>query len=159
MIIHPDIFTTPDLPTIRFKEPRDQVDLDIELPKILHSQGWGCGTYFHIQFLSHDKTELLASAKYVVTQENENMHTSDENPYQPVTKMVFNRKAERIGEWDLFGLAALEGESVKTVDDGMPKISWNPGKQLHQAKIGDEVVYENNDENLVLEYIKGKKVA
>ena len=90
MIIYPEILVTPDHPTIKFKQPREQVNLDVELPKILHAQGWGCGTYFHVQFLDHDKAKLLASALYVVTEEVETLVTSDANPYQPVTKTVFS---------------------------------------------------------------------
>jgi hypothetical protein len=75
MLIYPEILITPDLPTIKFHQPRDQIKLDIELPRILHNQGWGCGTYFHVQFLNHEKTELLACALYVVTKEVEGIHT------------------------------------------------------------------------------------
>ncbi len=99
MIIVPEVMVTPDFPTIRFREPRDQVDLSRELPKILHSQGWGCGTYFHVQFLSHDKTQLLASALYVVSREVESLHTSEANPYQPMTKTIFGRTADIVGNW------------------------------------------------------------
>jgi len=138
MIIHPDIYTTPDKPTIRFKEPREKVDLDNELPKILHSQGWGCGTYFNVQFMNHEKTVLLASALYVVTHEIEGVNTSDANPYQPVTKTVFNRKAERIGDWWPRGI-------------GKTTVYWNPGKKVHQVKInGDEVIYESADKEKAL---------
>lgn len=98
MIIHPEITVTPDFPTIRFREPKESVDLDKEIPKILHGQGWGCGTYFNVQFLSHDRSELLAFAQYVVTEEKESLHTSD-NQFQPMTKTVYGRKATIVGQW------------------------------------------------------------
>ena len=145
MIIQAEIIVTPDLPTIKFRNLREQVDLDIELPKILHAQGWGCGTYFHIQFLSHDRTKLLSSANYVVTNEIEELHTNEANPYQPVTKTLISRKASIIGDWQYF-YEDLEGEKVKT--DGA-KIVWNPGKKLHQLKLGDEVIYESADKEEV----------
>ncbi len=151
MIIHPEIYVTPDLPTIRFREPRDQIDLDEELPKILHTQGWGCGTYFHVQFINHEKTELLASVRYVVTQEIEASHTSDANPYQPVTRIVFSRKAERIGEW---WYSSLEKARILIAKGSEGKVVWNPGKKLHQLKIGDEVVFEDRDKKLVEEAAK-----
>ena len=139
MIIHPEILVAPDLPTIKFRQPRDQINLDVELPRILHSQGWGCGTYFHVQFLSHDKNKLLASALYAVTEEKETLHTSDANPYQPMTKTIFTRKAERIGDWwrcSLDGLEKLEGETVKVVADGSKTIvKWNPGLKVHQVLV------------------------
>ena len=98
MVIYPEIQVTPDSPTIKFSQPRDQVDLSKELPRILHAQGWGCGTYFNVQFLNHEKTKLLACARFVVTEEVETLQTSD-NQYQPMTKTVFSRRAEQISDW------------------------------------------------------------
>ena len=99
MVIQPEIYTTPDRPVVRFREPREKVDLALELPKILQSQGWGIGTHFHVQFINHDRTALLASAEFMVTAVTEGIHTSEANPYQPITKTVFMRKFEQVGEW------------------------------------------------------------
>lgn len=99
MLIYPEIIPTPDSPTIKFNQPRDQIDLDKELPRILHAQGWGCGTYFHVQFLNHEKTKLLSCGRFVVSEETETIQTNDANPYQPMTRTVFSRRAEQIGEW------------------------------------------------------------
>lgn len=159
MIIHPEIIVTPDLPTIRFKEPREQVDLDKELPRILHTQGWGCGTYFHVQFLNHEKTKLLASATFVVSEEVESIHTNLANEYQPVTRTVFTRKAEQIGDWwghDIEGekIDAAEDESPETkpaVDEAVVEgvIAWNPHRQIHELTVDGKVVYENKDRKKV----------
>ena len=137
MTIHPEIIVTPDMPTIRFREPRDEVNLDMELPRILHAQGWGCGTYFHVQFLSHDKTALLASARYVVSEEIESLYTSEADPYQPVTKTVFSRKAERMGEW--------WPEHTQNTQEAL--VVWNPGRKVHEVKLGKEVVYSSADKH------------
>lgn len=99
MVIQPEVFVTPDRPVVSFREPREKVDLAVELPKVLHSQGWGAGTYFHVQFIGHDRSELLASAEFLVTQVTEGLHTSEANPYQPITKTVFMRKYEQISQW------------------------------------------------------------
>src|SRR6266849_4735255 len=146
MIINPEIIVTPDLPTIKFREPRDQINLDVELPKILHRQGWGCGTYFNIQFMNHERNELLACALYVVTKETEGLHTSD-NPYQPMTKTIYTREAKQVGEW------WINSEPVKT---GSMVAIWNPGKKMHQVKIGDKVVYETPDKDLAHKVADGK---
>jgi len=169
MIIAAEVIVTPDLPTIRFREPREQVDLDKELPKILHSQGWGCGTYFHVQFVSHDKTTLLASAQYVVSQVSESIHTSEANPYQPITKTIFSRKAELIGKWwysDIPGLSHPQENTIKMrvpnpeniVDPPQIKttVTWNPGLKKHQVKIGDKVIYETPDKDLANQVASGK---
>lgn len=118
MVIQPEIFITPDRPTIRLREPREQVDLDKELPRILSAQGWDVGTYFHIQFVSHDRTTLLASGQFVVTEVREALHTSEANPYQPITKSVFTRAAEQVGDWWTPGLKSLEGQEVKVAAMG-----------------------------------------
>ena len=99
MVIHPEVLVTPDRPIVCFREQRENVDLSVELPKVLHSQGWGLGTHFNVQFISHDRAMLLASAEFLVTDVRESIHTSEANPYQPMTKMVFARKYKQIGDW------------------------------------------------------------
>lgn len=99
MLIFPEIIVTPDMPTVKFYQPQEMVKLDQELPRILATQGWGCGTYFNVQFLNHEKTKLLACARFVVSEESESVRTSSADPYKPVTKTVFSRKADQIGDW------------------------------------------------------------
>ena len=148
MVIHPEIIVVPDCPTVKFREPREKVDLDKELPKILHAQGWGSGTYFHIQFFTHDRNKLICEATYVVSEEAEGIHTSD-NQYNPNTRTIYSRKAQIIGEWTVF----FKEKEVKEEDSksGESKISWNPGKKVHQLKLGDEVLYEDKDKAKVEE--------
>lgn len=153
MIIAPEIIITPDLPTIRFREPREKIDLDLELQKILQSQGWGCGTYFNVQFISHDKTILLSCAQFVVTQVAEAIHTSEANPYQPITRTVFSRKSARTSDW--WTQEGLEVKTIKAQSDGA-KVTWNPGKKTHQVKNGDEVLYETPDKELANKVAAGE---
>lgn len=156
MVIYPEVLVTPDCPTIKFRQPREQVDLDKELPRILQAQGWGCGTYFHVQFLSHDKTRLLASALFVVSEEVESMVTSDTNAYQTVTKTVFSRKVSQIGDW--WPEAKLDvTESATNVPAVAMKAVWNPGKKIHQIKLGESVVYETPDKQEAREIAEGRK--
>jgi len=115
MIIHPEVFVTPDCPTIRFRESKDSVDLEKKLPQILHAQGWCCGTYFHVQFVSHDRTKLLASTRFVVSEESESLQTSD-NPYQPMTKTIYNLKATQIEPWWKKEEKPQRGRPKKTED-------------------------------------------
>lgn len=99
MVIYPEVIVTPDTPTVRFNQPREKINLEVELPRILQAQGWGCGTYFNVQFLNHEKTKVMACARFVVSEELENTTTTDANPYQPMTKTVFTRRAEQIEAW------------------------------------------------------------
>lgn len=128
MIVTPEIFVTPDCPTVRMREARENVDLDAELPKILHAQGWGVGTFFHVQFVSHDRTRLLAFAKFVVTEENESLQTNDANPYAPMTKTVFSRRFEQVSGW---------WEAEKRAE---PEVRWNVATKAHEVVLGDEVL-------------------
>jgi len=99
MVIHPEVIVTPDCPTVKFRQPREQVDLGKELQKILHHQGWGCGTIFNVQFINHDRTKLLACARFVVTEEIEATNISEVSQYQTMTKTVITRQAEQIEDW------------------------------------------------------------
>ncbi len=99
MIIHPEIIVTPDCPTIKFREPMEKIDLDIEIPKILANQGWGLGTKFNIEFINHDRTKLIAAGNFIVSEDAESLQTANPDGYQPITKTVQARKAAQIGEW------------------------------------------------------------
>lgn len=143
MIIHPIVIVTPDFPTIKFKQPKDQTNLDLELPKILRAQGWLCGTYFNVQFVSHNEEKLLSSALYVVSEAAETLQTNEANPYQPITKTMTLRKAERIGEWWVNEDALNEAEEEPVQESSGAKITWNPGKKVHQLKLGDDIIFES----------------
>jgi hypothetical protein len=107
MIVKPEVIVTPDSPTVMIREPRENVDLDTVLARILNTQGWGIGTYFNVQFISHDRTKLLACAKFVVTEETESLQTSDLNNYQTMTKAVARRKFAQLDpEWVADPMAA-----------------------------------------------------
>ena len=99
MKIHPEVIVTPDCPTVVLREPIEVVNLDVTIPNILNQQGWGIGTYFNIQYISHDRTKLIAEGKFVVTESSEVMHTSNPDGFQPMTKPVTARKAQQIGDW------------------------------------------------------------
>lgn len=163
MVIYPEVLVTPDCPTVKFHQPRDQVDLEKELPRILHAQGWGCGTYFNVQFLSHDKTKLLACAKFVVSEEKETLHTSD-NQYNPNTKTVFTRSAAQLENWwpdryiPIIATETIYSEPTKPIVDSVKeptnnpsketRVYWNPGKKVHQVKVGDTVMFESPDKDV-----------
>jgi len=112
MIIHPEVIVTPDFPTVQFREDRENVDLERELPRILNAQGWGIGTYFNVQFISHDRTRLLSAAMFVVIQVTEGLVTNEANPYQPTTRAVFTRVASQMTPFKTF-VPAVEVESAE----------------------------------------------
>jgi hypothetical protein len=99
MIIKPEIYVTPDRPIVRIRESRENVDLAVELPKVLATQGWGLGTSFDVQFITHDRTELLACAGFLVVGESEDIRTIDVSANQTITKAVITRKFAQITPW------------------------------------------------------------
>ena len=144
MLIHPEVIVTPDCPTVKFREPREKIDLNVELPKILNAQGWGLGTYFHVQFINHDRSKLIVSGLFIVTEEAESLHTANPDAYQPMTKTISARKAKQIGEWFEPEVTRKPGsEFVKELQERTLK--WNPGKKVHEVKVGDKVLFASAD--------------
>jgi hypothetical protein len=154
MIIHPRIDITPNRPIVIFREPREQVDLDKALPRILRTQGWACGTFFHIQFQSHKQDKLYSFATYVVTQDDEMLVVNEDNPYQTVTKTAFNYKAEIVGDWWFAEYQEEIDETATTV-----KMAYDKTSKLHQAKRGNDILYENQFKGKVSEWIRENRPA
>ena len=152
MLIHPEIAVTPDCPTVKFREPKEKINLDVELPKILNAQGWGLGTYFNIQFISYNRDKLIAEGKFIVTEESESLHTANPEAYQPMTKTLAARKAMQIGEW-FYPQGIIRSE--KEVNEIRQKreenqskdkvVKWNFGKKEYEVKLGDGVVFSSKD--------------
>lgn len=159
MIIHPEIFITPDRPVIQFRLPKEQVNLDVELPKILYRQGWGCGTYFHIQFVNHERNKVFSQAQFMVTEVVESLHTTD-NEYNPNTKTIYVRKWTQIGPWFPTEDTRRSGsELVKSIDKDAMRIKWNPGLKKFQVIVDGKSVFENADKTQVEEFLKTSKAA
>lgn len=100
MVIHPDVDNTRVYTYVQFHQPQDQVDLEKEFELIFkHNRIAGVGSLFTVQFLSDDRTTVLSTGQFIVAYQKEKRITSDADPYQPVSRDVFIRKAEQIGEW------------------------------------------------------------
>lgn len=157
MITQPFIYSTPDCPTVQFRDAPEMVDLDKEIPKILHGQGWGCGTIFHVQFVSHNRDKLVKMAKFIVTEDTETLSTNEDNVYQPLTRTVNLRKAEMIGDWwPDENAPTVEVEKELVIETpAEPVLKWNPGKQLHQVIQGTRVVFESPEKLHAVRYRDG----
>jgi len=154
MKIQPEVIVTPDRPTVVIREPISEVNLDIEIPKILNAQGWGLGTYFNIQFIKDDRTKLIASGKFIVAEETKAMHTANAESYSPNTREIITKKALQIGDWFYpKGLQQLEDKKVDIVSDGLASaVRWNPGKKVHEVVVGGVVVFADADKDKVLKF-------
>ncbi len=133
MNINPQIYPTPDCPTVVIREPQETVDLDKVLGRVLWAQGWGLGIYFDVQFWNHDGTRLLTAGRFVVTEDRTEVQVSDVNPAQTMTRDVRHQKFAQIGAWHRF-----EGEQ-EVVPLGDVEVKWNVGKRLHEVIVNGEV--------------------
>ena len=149
MIVHPRIDITPNRPTVAFREPRENIDLDIELTRILKTQDWSCGTYFHVQFVNHSGDKLYSSAIFVVTRDDESLQTSDANPYQPMSRTIRDYKAEIVGEW---WFAEYQEEVEDTNIEA--KMFYDKTGKVHQARLGTDVLFESPYKGKVQEWIR-----
>ncbi len=149
MIIHPRIDITPNRPTVAFREPREQIDLDIELTRIMKTQDWSCGTYFYVQFVSHSADKLYSSALYLVTKDDESLQTSDADPYKPMSRTVRDYKCEMVGDWWF-------ADFQETVEDTeiAAKLAYDKIGKVHQAKLGNDILFESPHKGKVQEWIR-----
>jgi len=154
MIIHADVSGTPDCPTFSFRQPISEVNLDTEIPKILKEWGWSLGTYFNVQFIKDDRTKLIASGRFIVTEEVNAVHTANAESYSPNTREITSHKFMQIGDWFYpKGLQQLEDKKVDIVSDGLASaVRWNPGKKVHEVVVGGVVVFADADKDKVLKF-------
>ena len=142
MLIRPEIFTTPDCPIVKFRESAENINLDIEIQKVLQSQGWGLGTIFSVQFINHDRTELIKTARYVVISENSDLRTFNPDSQSPMTKQVERRQAKRMESWFYPNPASAQEMEVK----------WNVGEKEYQVKRGEEILFSSKDKKEAEKY-------
>jgi len=133
MIIRPDIFTTPDCPTVKFREEPENINLAIEIPRLLTNQGWGLGTIFSIQFVNHEKTKLIKVARFIVTAEDETLQTFNPDSDRPMTKLVQGRSAKQMEAWFYPDSAPVAGAG-RTV-------KWNFGSKTHDVMQGEKILF------------------
>ena len=134
-IMRPEVFTTPDCPTIKFREKEEVVNLDIEIPKILISQGWGLGTIFCVQFTNHERTQIVKVARFIVDTQDSDIQTFNPDSQSPMTKMVETRTAKQIETW-IYPNGAPVDISTKLV-------KWNFGNKEYEVKLGDNVLFSS----------------
>lgn len=142
MLTRPEIIVAPDCPTVKFSEPMEKINLDLEMPKILENQGWGLGTVFNVQFINHEKTELIKTARFIVFLDDETLRTFNPDGQQPMTKTVFVRKAKQIESWFYPGEDVVETKG--SVNSGII-IKWHPGLKVHQVIQNDKVIFQDAD--------------
>ena len=142
MIIKPDIVVTPDRPRVTFREPRDKVEFEREIQRVLWRQGWSLGTYFDVHFVDHDRTRILAVGHFVVAGEREELRTAEPDPDRPITKSVKVYAVQQIGGW----LDLVAPMTTK----------WNVGAGVFEVRRGEEVVGSDPDKARAEAMAKGE---
>jgi len=158
MIIHPDINNTPDRPVIKFRTPKELMDLNLELGRAMKSQGWALGTRFTVQFINHEKTNLLSTAEFVVSDREESFITNDDNPYAPTSKDIVTYRAFQVSDWWYSEL----GLEIRNTPEPEPeilalKLGYDKTTKMHQVRFGTEVRFENQFKGKCQEYIRDEQ--
>ena len=144
-IIRPVISTTPDSPIVTFREDPKNINLDIEIPKLLVSQGggWELGTIFSVRFVNHERTKLIKVARFIVTLEDSSIQTFSPDGPQPMTKLVEAREVRQIENWFYPDRVLLEDNNSA---DGSEKIvKWNFGDGKFRVTQGDNILFRSKN--------------
>lgn len=158
MIIHPDINNTPDRPVISFRTPKELMDLTLELARAMESQGWALGTRFTVQFVNHERTQLLSTAEFVVSDREESFITNNDNPYAPTSKDIVTYRAMQVSDW----WYSETGVEIRDIPEPEPeiltlKLAYDKTAKLHQVRFGTEIMFENQFKGKCQEYIREQR--
>lgn len=155
MIIHPDINNTPDRPVIKFRQPKELMDLTLELGRAMKSQGWALGTRFTVQFINHEKTQLLSTAEFVVSDREESFITNDDNPYAPTSRDIVTYRAIQVDDWWYSELGSEIRDTPEPEPEILvPKLAYDKTTKVHQVRLGDEILFENQFKGKCQEHIR-----
>lgn len=149
MIIREKIVVTPDCPTIVFREAQEVVDLPAVLPRVLYANGWEPSTFFHVCFMNREETRLLSHGHFVVVAKEEQLRTTEENPFQPITKAVSAYQYQQLGAWYVAEHEAPD--AVEMPSEGverriqMGRVKYNKGREMYDIFSGEAVVWRTKD--------------
>lgn len=103
-VLKPQVINVFDNAVIQVKciPDEDEIDVAALLGHSLARFEFTIGTSFDLQFLTMDKTQLLAVRRYIVTEVTERIAVNDVNHYQTLSKTVFDRKCAPIGDLVIF---------------------------------------------------------
>ena len=142
-IIRPVISTTPDSPIVTFREDPKNINLDIEIPKLLVSQGggWELGTIFSVRFVNHERTKLIKVARFIVTLEDSSIQTFNPDSPQPMTKLVEAREVRQIENW--FYPEGVPLEDNNSADGSKKIVKWNFGAKAFNVIQDEKILFSS----------------
>lgn len=103
-VIKPTVINDFDNPYVQIKcDPiEDEVNIDILIQQSLTRFEFILGTLFRVQLVSLDGSIILAFREYMVTRVTEDVRVDDISHYQTITRTVYHREFQPIGEWFVF---------------------------------------------------------
>ncbi len=103
-VLKPQVINVFDNAVVQVKciPSEDEIDVAALLGHSLARFEFIIGTSFDLQFLSMDGSQLLGIRRYIVNEVTDRIAVNDVNHYQTLSKTVFDRKCEPIGDWIFF---------------------------------------------------------
>ncbi len=103
-VLKPQVINVFDNAVVQVKciPEEDEIDVAALLGHSLARFEFIIGTSFDLQFLSMDGSQLLGIRRYIVNEVKDRISINDVNHYQTLSKTVFDRKCEPIGDWVFF---------------------------------------------------------
>lgn len=127
-VLKPQVINVFDNAVVQVKciPSEDEIDVASLLGHSLARFEFIIGTSFDLQFLSMDGSQLLGIRRYIVNEVTDRIAVNDVNHYQTLSKTVFDRKCEPIGDWIFF---------------------HEEGNQLQKSLVGDKPNKKTKDLN------------
>jgi len=103
-VLKPQVINVFDNAVVQVKciPSEDEIDVATLLGHSLARFEFIIGTSFDLQFLSMDGSQLLGIRRYIVNEVKDRIAVNDVNHYQTLSKTIFDRKCEPIGDWFFF---------------------------------------------------------
>ncbi len=130
-VLKPQVINVFDNAVVQVKciPEEDEIDVATLLGHSLARFEFTIGTSFDLQFLSMDGSQLFGIRRYIVTEVKQRLHVNDINHYQTMSKTVYDRKCEPIGDLIVFHEEGeqlrenLEGKKTKTKNTELKDMS------------------------------------
>ncbi len=113
-VLKPQVINVFDNAVVQVKciPEEDEINVKTLLGHSLARFEFIIGTSFDLQFLSMDGTQLLGVRRYIVNMVADRIAVNDVNHYQTLSKTVFDRTCEPIGDWVFFHEAGKQLSKV-----------------------------------------------
>jgi hypothetical protein len=145
----PQLIPSPEPFLFRTSMAHEQVTKDLILSRA-KSASLRTGDPVIVQCVTHHGDELIAECEYRVIRRSESIQTRDLDGYQTRQDTHLAIDIAMIRDWWF-------PNRVASIMSTALKVSWNPGRKMHQVKDGDRVVFESTDKDEAIAF--GQRAA